>query len=79
MRQVVLAAIAACFAMPVGSQDPFLTGDALREQVQKNCAEGCLVLNGDEFRALVQNVNQLVQEREAAAFKRGSLSCRNAI
>jgi hypothetical protein len=54
-------------------------GDALREQVQKNCADGCLVLNGDEFRALVQNVNQLVQEREAAAFKRGSLSCRNAI
>lgn len=77
MRVVFVAALLA--AVPVLAQDPFLTGDALKSEVESSCKDGCMVLNHEQFRGLVQNVNELVQEREAAAFKRGSLSCRNAI
>lgn len=79
MRRFALAAFAACFALPATPQDPFLSGDQLAAEVKKECEDGCMVFSKAQMADLVQQVNQMVQEREAAAFRKGALSCRNAI
>lgn len=77
MRPLVL--IAALAVTPAAiAQDPFLTGDALAAEVASHCAEGCVVLSRAQADALMANVNQVLQRREADAHRAGRLSCRNA-
>lgn len=79
MRAIVLAACA-CAVIPAAiAQDPFLTGEALQAEIARNCEEGCIVLSREEAKQLTRNVAGIVAEREAAAYRQGSLSCRNAI
>jgi hypothetical protein len=76
MRVLVAAALLA--ASPAMAEDPFLTGDALAAEVASHCAEGCVVLSRAQADALMANVNQVLQRREAEAHRAGKLSCRNA-
>lgn len=71
-----LSALALCCA-PVIAQDPFLTGEALKEDI-KRCADGCIVMTREEAAALMQQVNLMVQEQAQRAYQAGKLACRNA-
>jgi hypothetical protein len=72
-----------CFAVPIAmgasADDPFKEGDALTAEVQRNCADGCLVLNRQEAAQLMEQVNAMLAERTQRAYTQGARSCRNAV
>ena len=72
-----LAALALCCASVVAQDDPFLTGDALLEDI-KRCADGCIVMTREEAAALMQQVQAVVDQRTQQAYQAGRLACRNA-
>jgi hypothetical protein len=78
MRKLIVAG-AALLALSSTAQAPFLTGDELAAEVAKNCADGCLVLNPQEAAGLQAAIDAMVNARAAEAYRKGSLSCRNAL
>jgi hypothetical protein len=74
-----------CFAVPMAvagahaDDSPFKEGDALTAEVQRNCADGCLVLNRQEAAQLMEQVNAMLAERTQRAYTQGARSCRNAV
>lgn len=76
MKRLFAALALAC--APVIAQDPFLTGEALKEDI-KRCDGGCIVLTREEAAALMQQVQLMVQEQTQRAYQAGKLSCRNAV
>jgi hypothetical protein len=82
MKRIILAVVV-LFSWGAHADDPppspFLSGDALAAEVARNCAEGCVVLNPAEAALLMHSIQQMVDEREKAAFVKGARSCRNAI
>jgi hypothetical protein len=47
--------------------------------VAKNCADGCIVLNPQEVAGLQAAIDAMVNARAAEAYRKGALSCRNAL
>lgn len=74
-KRLLLALALAC--APVVAQDPFLTGEALQEDI-KRCDGGCIVMTREEAAALMQQVQVMVEQRAQQAYQAGKLSCRNA-
>jgi hypothetical protein len=74
-----------CFAVPIAmgahadDPSPFKSGDELAAEVQRNCADGCLVLNRQEAAQLMEQVNAMLAERTQRAYTQGARSCRNAV
>lgn len=71
MRLRLLAAVAACFAMPAVSQDEFLTGEALQATIAKDCADGCITFNREEAEDFQKRLDKIVTQRTKEAFEAG--------
>jgi hypothetical protein len=71
MRLPLLAAIAVCAALPVSSQDHFLTGDALQAEIAKSCSEGCITFNRAEAVEFEGQLQELLRQKQAEAFAEG--------
>lgn len=78
MRRLAVAGLLLA-GVAVLAQDQFLTGDALRDEVAKTCAEGCMVFSHKDIERLVSEFNKDLDARGQAEFKRGLLTCRNSI
>lgn len=57
MRRLIVALLAAGAAMAV-AQDSFLSGDALRKDIER-CAAGCVVFDRQEAAALEMAIEQI--------------------
>jgi hypothetical protein len=79
MKQASIGAALLCAALSTTAQAPFLTGDELAAEVAKNCADGCIVLNPQEVAGLQAAIDAMVNARAAEAYRKGALSCRNAL
>jgi hypothetical protein len=77
MKAIIVAVLAA--AGLAVAQSPFLTGDELAAEVAKNCADGCIVFSPQEIAGLQAAVNAMVNAKQEEAYRKGALSCRNAL
>jgi hypothetical protein len=71
MRLPILAAIAVCVALPVSSQDQFLTGEALQAEIAKSCSEGCVTFNRQEAHEFEGQLQEILMQKQAEAFEAG--------
>jgi hypothetical protein len=71
MRLPLLAALAVCAALPVSSQDHFLTGDALQAEITKSCGEGCVTFSRKEAEAFNEQLQDILMRKQQEAFKEG--------
>lgn len=70
MRSVLFAALMAASAA-IASDDPFLKGDDLRAEVEKNCSEGCITFNHAEAATFEDSLAKLIAKKQAEAFAAG--------
>lgn len=71
MRLPLLAALAVCAALPVSSQDHFLTGEALQAEVAKSCAGGCITFSREEAAKFEEQLQEILARKQLEAFKQG--------
>jgi hypothetical protein len=71
MRLPLLAALAACAALPVSSQDNFLQGEALQAEVAKSCGEGCITFSREEAKVFEMQLQDILMRKTQEAFKAG--------
>jgi hypothetical protein len=71
MRAAILAACVACFATSATPQDEYLTGDALKEAVERDCKEGCITFNREEAAKLEEALQDLLARKQKEAFDQG--------
>jgi hypothetical protein len=82
MRRVLLAACLAA-TVAIAQEDPFLKGDALRENVATKCADGCVTWTREEAAQFEKELDMIVKRIKAEAFQAGmeaqKQACRSLI
>jgi hypothetical protein len=82
MRRFLLAASLAA-TVAIAQEDPFIKGDALRENVAKRCADGCVIWTREEAAQFDEEFDVIVKRIRAEAFRAGmeaqKQACRSLI
>lgn len=74
MKVIVVAAVLA--AGVAVSEEFFIKGDAMRQRVEEQCAQGCLILNPQQAAQLDQYIQAAVRKAHAAGVKEGAATCK---
>lgn len=70
MRRFIVAALL-CAAGSATPQDEYLTGDALKAVVERDCKEGCITFSREESAKLEQDLQELLARKQKEAFDQG--------
>ena len=77
MRTLILAACI-LVAGSVAAEDPFVSGDALREVVQKKCADGCVIFSREDAARFEEQLSMILSARMREAFDAGQANQKQA-
>ena len=78
MRRLTIAAFLAVSGA-VAEDGPFLKGAALQAEIERNCAQGCIVFSPVEALELQAQIDAFVKSKTEERYRAGQLSCRNAV